>query len=276
MEKSYHSFSNTLLGYRKKDESYVSVYNSFTMPTNYDLTGRTALITGAGKRIGKAFALAISEFGGNVAIHYGRSADAAEETAEIARTHGVQAITLQADLRDEEAVQALVPKASKDLGTVHWLINNASVFEDLTASETDIEAWTAHLSINLTAPFILSQALISQLDAEPGAILNMLDWRALRPGADHFAYTISKAGLVALTKSSAQAYAPQVRVNGLALGAILPPPGASDYDPAIVEDVPAARWGSVEETVNAMLFLMAGPEFITGEIIHLDGGRHLV
>jgi pteridine reductase len=132
------------------------------------------------------------------------------------------------------------------------------------------------MNINLTAPFLLSQALAKQLpDTSEGRIVNIVDWRALRPGADHFPYTISKAALAALTRSLAAALAPRITVNALAFGAILPP---SDRPATakIIENVPAQRWSKPEEVQEALLFLLAGPAYITGEIIHVDGGRHLI
>jgi pteridine reductase len=155
------------------------------------------------------------------------------------------------------------------------LINNAAIFKPLSFLETSIEAWNQHLTVNLTSPFLISQSFVRHREGRPGSIVNLLDWRALRPGTDHFPYTISKAGLATMTHILAQALAPNIRVNGLALGAVLPPPGKKDFDKDIIKDVPIGRWGTVEETVDSMLFLLAGPEFITGEILHLDGGRHL-
>jgi NAD(P)-dependent dehydrogenase (short-subunit alcohol dehydrogenase family) len=135
--------------------------------------------------------------------------------------------------------------------------------------------------VNLTAPFLLSQAFARGLaPGAPGRIINLLDWRALRPGADHLPYTISKAALAALTRSLAQALAPQVTVNGLALGAILPPnegnAGAGNAAERIVENVPARRWARLEEVEQGLIFFLTGPDYVTGEIIHIDGGRHLV
>jgi len=130
--------------------------------------------------------------------------------------------------------------------------------------------------INLTTPFLLSQAFARALEpGKEGRIVNILDWRALRPGPDHLPYTISKAGLVALTRSLAQALAPEISVNGIALGAILPPSdgGAGDE---ILKNVPAGRWAELEEVQKTLSFLLSGPSYITGEIIHVDGGRHLV
>ena len=139
--------------------------------------------------------------------------------------------------------------------------------------ETSLDDWNNHLNINLTAPFLLSQAFAKH--AQEGRIVNILDWRALRPGADHFPYTISKSALAAMTKSLAAALAPRITVNGLALGAILPPADNSSAKDKVIEAVPAQRWGEANEVEEALLFLLSGPAYITGEIIHVDGGRHL-
>jgi NAD(P)-dependent dehydrogenase (short-subunit alcohol dehydrogenase family) len=245
------------------------------MTTDFNLQGQSALITGAGKRLGRTFTEALAKNGADVAVHYGRSAASAEETALIARGYGVQAITLQADLAHSDETSRLIESSTEGLGKVDILINNAAIFEPHGIADTSNEIWERHIAINLTAPFLLSRAFARHRAQDPGVIINLLDWRALRPGPDHFAYNISKAGLVAMTQSLAQALAPNIRVNGLSLGAILPPPGAEDFDDAVIEGVPAARWGTVEETVHALLFLIAGPGFITGEILQLDGGRHL-
>ncbi len=245
------------------------------MDQKYDLTGQSALITGAGRRLGRAFAEALAGCGANIAVHYGRSSKGAEETVQVALSHGVRAVTLQADLSQTDEVSSLIERAVEALGEVTILINNASIFEHLELMDTTLEAWQNHLTINLTAPFLLSQSFGRHRAGGQGVIINMLDWRALRPGPDHFPYTITKSGLAAMTRSLAQALAPTIRVNGLALGAILPPPGKERFSESIIEGVPLKRWGSVEETVEALLFLIAGPDFITGEILHLDGGRQL-
>jgi pteridine reductase len=121
---------------------------------------------------------------------------------------------------------------------------------------------------------LLSQAFAKQTKA--GRIVNILDWRALRPGADHFPYTVTKSALAAMTKSLAIALAPGITVNGLALGAILPPADNPSASEKVIEAVPAKRWSEAQEVEDALIFLLAGPAYITGEIIHLDGGRHLV
>lgn len=241
-----------------------------------DLNGHVALITGGGKRLGRAIAEAILRRGASLAVHYGSSAKGAQEIVDLAQSLGHNAVALQADLADTGQVIGLVERAADALGQVNLLINNASIFEPLSLMDTTPEAWERHMAINLTAPFILSQAFAKQLGDHPGSIVNLLDWRALRPGADHFPYTISKAGLAALTRSLAVALAPNVRVNGLALGAVLPPENDHGDPDAALRGVPLPRWATLDEAVHALLFLLAGPDFITGEILHFDGGRQLI
>lgn len=240
-----------------------------------DLSGHVALVTGAGKRLGRAFAEAIAAHGASVVVHYRSSADDALEVVEGIRSRGGKAAALQADLADPEAVIKLFHQAVEKFVQVDLLVNSASVFDPPGPMETDVSLWDHSLAVNLRAPFLLSQAFARHRAGRSGAIVNMLDWRALRPGPDHFAYTIAKAGLAAMTGSLAQAFAPAIRVNGLALGAILPPSDGGEIPDAQLRVVPAGRVGTVEETVRALLFLLAGPDYITGEILHLDGGRHL-
>ncbi len=239
------------------------------------LQGKTALVTGAAVRLGRAFALALASKGVSVAVHYADSSPEAAETVASIEALGVRGASFQADLGDAGQAASLLDRVREVLGPVDILVNNASVFGRGGLLETEVEAWDRHQHINLRAPFLLSRAFAAQ--SRPGKIVNLLDWRALRPGTDHFAYTISKAGLAALTRSTALALAPGVQVNALALGAILPPAGTSAAtQDRIIAPVPAQRWGGVEEAAQALLFLLEGPDYITGEIIHVDGGRHLV
>ncbi len=238
------------------------------------LQGKTVLITGSARRIGREFALAAASAGANVVIHYGHSQAEAENTAREIQSSGVQAWLLQADLENPAQAMELVDQAWK-FSPLFALVNSAAIFENLQLATTNYEAWQRHLAVNLTAPFLLSQAFGRHLppDSE-GRIINILDWRALRPGSDHFPYTVSKAALAALTRSLAVALSPNIVVNGLALGAILPP--SDGGSPDIVKFVPARRWATAKELRQAFLFLLESPAYITGEIIHLDGGRHLV
>lgn len=243
------------------------------MMTNQPLQGKTILITGAARRLGRAFALACAHAGADIVIHHAHSdSDASTLHHEITRL-GRQAWIHQADLGDSSQAQGLIPLINRST-PLHGLVNCAAIFESLTLESTSIEDWQRHLAINLSAPFLLSQAFARQ--AEDGArIINILDWRALRPGADHFPYTVSKSALAAMTKSLALALAPKIIVNGLALGAILPP-ADGNKNPEIIKNVPMQRWALEGEVEQVLLFLLTSPAFMTGEIIHVDGGRHLV
>lgn len=237
------------------------------------LQGKTILITGAAKRVGKIFALACARAGADVVIHHGHSAEEAESVRAEVNALGCRAWVVTADLNDPLQAERLIPLVNEST-PLHALVNSAAIFESLSMETTSFEDWQKHLQINLTTPFLLSQAFAKQAP-EDARIVNILDWRALRPGADHFPYTISKAALAAMTKSLAVALAPRIVVNGLALGAILPPSdGKARSD--IIKNVPAGRWAEVSEVEQALLFALTCPAYITGEIIHVDGGRHLV
>lgn len=247
------------------------------MPDRHQLEGKTALVTGAGVRLGRAFAVGLAEAGTDVVVHYNSSRGPAEETVALVTGLGQRSVSLSADLSDLNDTLGLVPRANEALGPISILINSAAIFGGAGLAETTPDGWQRHQDINLRAPVLLTRAMADSLAGSPGVVVNLLDWRALRPGADHFAYTVAKAGLAAATKAMAQALAPNIRVNGLALGAILPPSGeAEESESDIVDPVPLGRWGRVEEAVEALLFLVAGPAYLTGEIMQLDGGRHLV
>ncbi len=239
------------------------------------LEGKLVLITGAARRVGRELALAVARAGGDLVIHYGRSQAEALSLADEIHALGRQAYLVQAELADPDQVMELVPQAGQH-GRLFALVNNAAIFQPLTWQNTDLQAWNQHLMVNLTTPFLLSQEFARQVPpGETGRIVNLLDWRALRPSKDHLPYTISKAGLAALTHALAAALAPAITVNGLALGAILPPSQGTAPE-NLLKSVPAGRWADLQEVGQALLFLLDGPSYITGEIIHIDGGRHLV
>jgi NAD(P)-dependent dehydrogenase (short-subunit alcohol dehydrogenase family) len=237
------------------------------------LRQKTVLITGAARRIGRLFALACARAGADVVIHHSHS-DSDAETLRV-EINGLdrRAWVFKADLGDSSQAQSLVSLINHST-PIHYLINNAAIFESHTLESTSLEDWNRHLTINLTAPFLLSQAFAAQAD-EGARIVNILDWRALRPAADHFPYTISKSALAAMTRSMAVALAPKIIVNGLALGAILPP-SDGNANSQIIENVPLKRWANKGEIEQALIFLLTCPTYITGEILHVDGGRHLV
>jgi pteridine reductase len=243
--------------------------------TDEPLRQKTVLITGAARRIGRLFALACAHAGADIIIHHAHSDSDAETLRLEINALNRQAWIFQSDLSDSFQAQNLIPLINRSI-PVHYLINSAAIFESHAMEATSLEDWNRHLAINLTAPFLLSQTFARQAQADEGArIVNILDWRALRPGADHFPYTISKSALAAMTKSMAVALAPRIVVNGLALGAILPPSDGT-ANPEIIKNVPMKRWAIEGEIEQALIFLLTCPEYITGEIIHVDGGRHLI
>ena len=239
------------------------------------LQGKTVMITGGGVRLGRAMAWDIARQGGHVLLHYNCSRQSAEDLQAEIQDLGGQAHLVQADLANAESTQGLINQINS-YKPLYALINNASIFSPVDLASTTLDSWEVHFRVNLTAPFLLCQAFPSLIEpGGKGRIVNILDWRALRPGKDHLPYTITKAALAALTQSLAVELAPEITVNGLAFGAILPPSDGGDTG-GIIENVPAKRWANLEEVGEALLFLFDGPEYITGEIIHLDGGRHLI
>ncbi|WP_376093516.1 SDR family oxidoreductase [Roseomonas sp. CCTCC AB2023176] len=237
---------------------------------------RAALVTGAAKRIGRAIALALAEAGFDVAVHYAGSAEAAEDTATAIRALGRRALTLRADLSREEEVARLIPGAAAALGPIGVLVNNASLFERDEWDSATRESWDAHLEPNLRAPFVLTQALAHALpgDAE-GVVLNMLDQRVLSLTPHFTSYTLSKAGLWAMTQSLALALAPRIRVMGIGPGPTLPSPRQTEEQfRAQCESTPLRRGSSPEEMARAALAILALPS-LTGQVICLDGGQHL-
>ena len=233
------------------------------------------LITGAAKRIGRILSLLIAREGGEVIIHHNNSFAEAKSLQKEIQGLGQTVLIYQADFSDMQSTRQFINNVF-DSNEIDAVINNASIFSNLDWTTTKIEDWRKHQSVNLETPFLISQAYANSLKkGNKGKIINMLDWRALKPGADHLPYTISKAGLAALTKSLAISFAPDITVNGIALGAILPPREGASVD-TITEGLPIPRWATIQELEDTVMFLLSGPEYITGEIIHLDGGRHLV
>ena len=237
---------------------------------------RTALVTGAGARIGRALAVGLAQAGWQVAIHYHASADQAEETADQCRAFGVTATTVSADLADEEQVQALMPQVTEVLGPVSCLINNASLFDYDDFDSTTQDSWQAHMAVNLRAPFVLSQAMVAQLPEDAaGNIINIIDQRVWKLTPDFTSYTLSKAGLWTLTQTMAQALAPRVRVNAIAPGPTLQ--GSRQSDEHFARQVDATllrRQPGLEEFTGAVNFILESPS-LTGQMMALDSGQHL-
>jgi NAD(P)-dependent dehydrogenase (short-subunit alcohol dehydrogenase family) len=238
---------------------------------------RAALVTGGARRIGRALVLALAEDGYAVAIHHHSSRqDAAALAAEIA-SKGGKAVALAADLADEAAVERLVPEAAAALGgPIGVLVNNASLFGNDTVATATRESWSAHFAVNLRAPFVLTQQFAALLPAGAGGIVvNMLDERVWNLTPYFLSYTLAKSALWTLTRTSALALAPRIRVNGIGPGPTLP---NSRQTPEQFLDrchaMPLKRGTSPGEIAAALRFLLAAPA-MTGQMIALDGGEHL-
>jgi NAD(P)-dependent dehydrogenase (short-subunit alcohol dehydrogenase family) len=237
---------------------------------------KAALVTGAGQRIGRACALALAEAGFAVAVHYNASRQAAEKVVAAIDDKGGKAIAIAADLADEAAVAALLPRAAQALGPVGVLVNNASVFEGDTIATATRDSWERHLAVNLRAPFVLMQEFARHLPTDAGGlIVNLLDERVWNLTPYFVSYTLSKAGLWTLTQTMALALAPRIRVNGIGPGPALPSPRQSrEQFLRQCEMMPLKRGTGPEEIAAALRFLLAAPA-MTGQMIALDGGQHL-
>ena len=241
--------------------------------TGFDVAGKTALVTGAARRLGMHCALALADRGANVVVHYGASAMDAEALCADIHRRGVKAWPVQADLQDTGQSEALFEKAVSLAGPIQVLINNASIFEPGGLSEVSAEDVNRNAAINAWAPFVLSRAFAWQ--GVEGRIVNLLDARVAGYDFNHVGYILSKHMLAVLTRMTALQFAPLVTVNAIAPGLILPPPGQDEaYLQGLAEAVPLKRHGGAEDIVRAMLFLIDSP-FITGQTVFVDGGAHL-
>ncbi|HEY2616863.1 MAG TPA: SDR family oxidoreductase [Acetobacteraceae bacterium] len=237
---------------------------------------RAALVTGAAQRIGRAIALALAEAGFDVAVHCHSSRDAGGATCEAVRRLGRHATLLSADLADEVATQALLPRAIAALGPIGVLVNNACPFERDEWHDATRTSWDTHIETGLRAPFVLMQDFARALPPDvEGAVINMLDQRVWSITPHFVSYTVAKAGLWALTQSMALALAPRIRVNGIGPGPALP--NTRQTQEQFVRQsasVPLHRGSSPAEIARAVLAILALPA-MTGQMLALDGGQHL-
>jgi NAD(P)-dependent dehydrogenase (short-subunit alcohol dehydrogenase family) len=264
------------------------------------LPGTIAVVTGAAVRLGRAIALSLADAGCDVCLHYRRSRDAADETADEIRALGVRAVTVHADLSSPRAAAETIFTAAEQLGPVSILINSAAIFGSGTLLTTTDDDWDRHFAVNLAAPFHLCREFARQhavgLEAtrtppasgSAGHIINIADWRALRPDTNHLAYTLTKSALVTLTKILAVELAPEIQVNAVAPGAILPaigsdpaqdgaaaahPSRAAAFD-RLAAGIPLGRTGEPHDVAGAVLYLLRS-NFVTGELLHVTGGEEL-
>jgi len=237
---------------------------------------RAALVTGGAQRIGRAIALALATAGFDVAVHCHASRDAGAATCSEIRAEGRRAVLLQSDLSREADTAALLPQAAAALGPIGVLVNNASRFERDEWHDATRDSWDAHIEPNLRAPFVLTQAFARLLpDTAKGVIINMIDQRVWSITPHFVSYTVSKAGLWALTQSMALALAPRIRVNAIGPGPTLPSRRQSQeqFDRQAAS-VPLRHGTSPDEIGRAVLAILALPA-MTGQMLALDGGQHL-
>jgi NAD(P)-dependent dehydrogenase (short-subunit alcohol dehydrogenase family) len=247
---------------------------------------KNALVTGAGARLGREMALYLGDRGFNVAVHYNTSSQGADEVVSAMKAKGQLAVALQADLLDEAATQALFPDAVAALGgPITCLVNNASIFEYDSVTSATAESWDRHIGSNLRAPFILTQAMAKQgLNPETddrgepkavGLIVNMLDQRVRKLTPEFMTYTIAKMGLWAMTRTTAQALAPAIRVNGIGPGPTLKGGNQTEEHFARQRSRIVLERGSNPEDITAALGYFLDSPSVTGQLLCTDGGQHL-
>lgn len=238
------------------------------------LEGKAALVTGAGTRIGQAIAIGLAESGCDVAIHYHGSAEGADATAQAVRKAGRRAELLHADLSDATAARGLADQAARALRRLDILVNSAAIMVRQPIETVTPASWDATLNLNLRATFFVSQGAVPHLRRAKGKIVNIADLAGLEPWPAYIPHSVSKAGVVMLTKALARALAPDIAVNAIAPGAVLLP---DDWDERsrehIRETSPVERLGSPADVVAAVRFLLAGTDYATGTVLVVDGGR---
>jgi len=239
-----------------------------------DLTNQVALVTGAGKRLGRAVALRLAEEQMDVAVHYGDSAKEAAEVVGTIEEMGQKAVALRADLRSVDEIRQLLLEVGNELGRLDLLVNSAANFLPGSVISTTEEVWDASLDTNVKAPFFVAQAAAPMLRRSKGAIVNFADTGGLLGWPGFIGHSVAKAGVINLTRSLAKALAPEVRVNAIAPGTISMPGDPPQWEQDFVQLAPLKKTGSPSDIANAVVYL-ATAEFLTGHTLVLDGGRTL-
>ncbi len=241
-----------------------------------ELRGRAALVTGGAVRVGRAISLALAGEGMRLAVHYHASSDAADALVREIAAGGGEAVAIPGDLSAPGEPRRVARAAEEALGGIDVLVNNAAVFPPEGMEETGEALWDRTMAVNLRAPFFLTQALAPGMRARGGGVVvNLADLAGLQAWSGYAAHGVSKAGLVHLTKVAARALAPEVRVAAIAPGTVLPPEEMTDEEVRrLAERSPLRRNGSPDDVVAALLYLLRA-DFVTGEVLAVDGGRLL-
>ncbi len=240
------------------------------------LSGRAALVTGAGVRVGRAIALALGGAGANVAVHYNASAGPAEETAAALRALGRSASTHRADLSDPEACAGLVRAAIASLGTLDVLVHSAANFHRALLAETDAPLWDDAMNVNARAGMLLAREAAPTLRERRGRVVLITDLLAIQPARHYLAHAVSKAAAEGLVRALAVDLAPEVSVNGVSPGTVLVPEGTSaEQEERWARKAPLRRNGDPSDVARAVLFFCTGPAFVTGQVLRVDGGKSL-
>ena len=238
------------------------------------LQGKTVLITGAARRIGRAIALALAERGANVAITYLNSQPEAEDAVRALAAHNVDALAIRCDLRDPESIKQSVASVIEEFGRLDLLVNNAGIFESEALENISVEKWDAMFATNTRAPFLMAKAAYPHLRAARGRILNLGSLGGLHPWATHAHYCTSKAALHMLSKTMAKAWAPEISVNCIAPGMIVQGEVDEAYE-HFARKTPMERNGTAHDVAAAAIFFATAPHFITGQLLAVDGGLDL-
>ena len=238
------------------------------------LQGKTVLVTGAAKRIGRAIALAFAERGANVAITYLASQPEAERTVRALASHDVDALAIRCDLRDPESIQQTMASVIEEFGQLDLLVNNAGIFESQALENISVEQWDAMFATNTRAPFLMAKAAHPHLRASKGRILNIGSLGGLHPWATHAHYCTSKAAMHMLSKTMAKAWAPEISVNCIAPGMIVQGEVEEAYE-HLARKTPMQRNGTAHDVAAAAIFFATAPHFITGQLLAVDGGLGL-
>jgi NAD(P)-dependent dehydrogenase (short-subunit alcohol dehydrogenase family) len=238
------------------------------------LAGKTALVTGAAKRIGRAIALALAESGASVAITYLGSQQEAEATVRSLAEYDVDALAVRCDLRDPESIEQTVISVIEEFGHLDVLVNNAGLFQSEALEKISVEQWDAMFATNTRAPFLMAKAAYPHLRAAGGRIINVGSLGGLHPWATHAHYCTSKAALHMLSKTMAKAWAPEISVNCIAPGMIVQGEVDEAYE-HFAHKTPMQRNGTAEDVAAAARFFATAPHFITGQLLAVDGGLGL-